>query len=102
MKYCIIEVIFANDLDDSNWSKLFIIDLILEKELFESTKGMDWKEKNKRQKEILEERGIIKMEYDHSEKYSRVEKPVLHPVVYDVDEFEEIYDKFKNITNFLG
>jgi hypothetical protein len=101
MKYCIIEVIFANDGDDSNFSKLFVIDLILEKELFESTKGMDWKEKNKRQKQILEEKGIIKVDYDRSEIFSRVEKPVLHPIVYHVDEFEEMYDKFKNITNFL-
>ena len=98
---CIIMVDFGNDGDDTNFSKLFVIDTILEKELFVFTEGLDYKEKTKRQKQILEDRGVIKFKYDRSEIFLRVEKPVLRTVVYDYEEFEEMNENFKNITNRL-
>jgi hypothetical protein len=92
---------FGNDGDDTNFSKLFVIDTILEKELFIFTSGLEYKEQIKRQKEILKERGVIKQEYDRSEIFLRVQKPVLRSVVYHYEEFEEMHENLQNVTNRL-
>jgi hypothetical protein len=92
---------FGNDGDDTNFSKLFVIDTILEKELFVFTSALDYKDKIKRQKQILEDRGIIKSDYDRSEIFLRVEKPILNSVVYHIEEYTEMADNLKNITNRL-
>jgi hypothetical protein len=101
LKSCIIMVDFGNSGDDTNFSKLFVIDTILEKELFVFTASLDYKERIKRQEQILKDRGIIKDDFDRMEIFLRVEKPVLKSVVYHIEEYEEIKANLQNITNFL-
>jgi hypothetical protein len=92
---------FGNSGDDTNFSKLFVIDTILEKELFIFTSSLDYKEKIKKQEQILKDKGIIKYDYDRSEIFLRVEKPVLQSVVYDIEEYKEMHENLQNITNRL-
>jgi len=101
LKSCIIMVIFGNDGDDTNFSKLFVIDTILEKELFIFTSGLDYKDKIKRQKQILEEKGVLSPEYDRSEIFLGIEKPVLNSVAYHIEEYEEMRENLKYVTNYL-
>lgn len=99
LKSCIIMVDFGNSGDDTNFSKLFVIDTILEKELFVFTSSLDYKERIKKQEQILKDRGILKDDYDRSEIFLRVEKPVLQSVVYHIEEYQEMIYNLHNITN---
>jgi hypothetical protein len=101
LKSCIIMVDFGNSGDDTNFSKLFVIDTILERELFVFTSSLDYKEKIKKQEQILKDRGIIKDDYDRQEIFLRVEKPVLHSVVYHINDLQEMHENLGNITNHL-
>ena len=104
LKSCIIMVDFGNSGDDTNFSKLFVIDSILERELFVFTSSLDYKEMIKKQKQILIDKGIIKndfYDFDRSEIFLRVEKPVLHSVVYHINDLQEMHENLGNITNHL-
>ena len=101
LKSCIIMVEFGNSGDDTNFSKLFVIDTILERELFVFTSSLDYKEMIKKQEQILMDKGVIKYDYDLSEIFLRVEKPVLHSVVYHINDLQEMQENLENITNHL-
>ena len=101
LKSCIIMVDFGNSGDDTNFSKLFVIDAILERELFAFTSSLDYKERIKKQEQILKDRGIIKDDYDRMEIFLRVEKPVLQSVAYHIEEYAEMSENLQNITNYL-
>jgi hypothetical protein len=101
LKSCIIMVDFGNSGDDTNFSKLFVIDSILERELFVFTSSLDYKEMIKKQEQILMDKGVIKYDYDRSEIFLRVEKPVLHSVVYHINDLQEMQENLENITNHL-
>ena len=101
LKSCIIMVDFGNSGDDTNFSKLFVIDTILERELFVFTSSLDYKEMIKKQEQILMDKGVIKYDYDRSAIFLRVEKPVLHSVVYHINDLQEMHENLENITNHL-
>ena len=101
LKSCIIMVDFGNSGDDTNFSKLFVIDTILEKELFVFTSSLDYKERIKKQEQILKDRGIIKDDFDRSEIFLRVEKPVLQSITYHFEEYQEMFENLQSITNRL-